>query len=62
LAGCAAAAFDHIVGEGKMPPLHTLQLSYRPRHRVPQVLKVTGWALGAWLLVGGLFWAVRALL
>jgi hypothetical protein len=45
-----------------MPPLHTLQLSHRPRHRVPQVLKVTGWALGAWLLVGGIFWAVRALL
>lgn len=40
-------------------PLHTLQLSYRPsRHRVPQVMKVTFWAVAAWGLVAVLGWAL----
>lgn len=39
--------------------LHTLQLSYRPRpHRIPQVLKVTFWALVAWGLVGLVAWLI----
>lgn len=38
-------------------PLHTLQLSYRPsRHRVPQVLKVTFWALVSWGLIALVVW------
>ena len=40
-------------------PLHTLQLSYRPhRHRVPQVLKVTFWALVSWGLIALVAWMV----
>lgn len=39
-------------------PLHTLQLSYRPRHRVPQVLKVTFWALVAWGLLALAVWLI----
>lgn len=38
-------------------PLHTLQLSLRPRqHRIPQVLKVLAAATFAWLLVGLVAW------
>lgn len=43
-------------------PLHTLQLSYRPKkRRIPQVLKVVSWALLAWGLTLGLVWEIGRL-
>lgn len=46
-----------------MPPLHTLQLSYRPptRYRLPNVLFILIAALIAWAFVGLVAWGVVAL-